>query len=349
MDRYQRVEKPRPEAAAISENEIRITTQGLIRNYVTYATSLLQDFGLKGRAAASAILEMSDLGWLPTTQGASQLSRGGSACRKKSGRWKPMEKRVKEIVLKAMGQAISKTVAIAEIIKKRIPGLHQDTLISSVSITDVWEPIEEGLVPLEMTRHVSMISISLSPKELNKNSPGYQAPLHPEAPLKPQRYQQTQQYQQHQPRQNQVQTIHMDAAVVEAGAEEEGAGVAGVGMVEGMVDMITTKEVMADMDTKAGMDTKVATATREDMATTKVAMGVMVITKVDMEDMKMVVGTTTGTEVVVAVAEEEATGDMVCPGYERGGRGAGGPGGGRGYARGRGRMGGGRGRGNQNY
>ncbi|KAL5990433.1 hypothetical protein ACLOJK_011333 [Asimina triloba] len=79
-----------------------------------------------------------------------------------------------------MGQAISKTVAIAEIIKqKRIPGLHQDTSISSTSITDVWEPIEEGLVPLtyvscslELTRHVSMISISLSTRELNKNSPG---------------------------------------------------------------------------------------------------------------------------------------------------------------------------------
>ncbi|RVW80775.1 hypothetical protein CK203_050723 [Vitis vinifera] len=56
-----------------------------------------------------------------------------------------VEKRVREIVLKAMGQAISKTVAIAEIIKKRIPRLHQDTAISSVSITDVWEPIEEGL------------------------------------------------------------------------------------------------------------------------------------------------------------------------------------------------------------
>ncbi|KAK1289126.1 hypothetical protein QJS10_CPB18g01971 [Acorus calamus] len=96
MDRYQRVEKPRPESA-ISENEIRITTQGLIRNYITYASTLLQ------------------------------------------------EKRVGEIVLKAMGQAISKTVAIAEIIKKRIPGLHQNTTISSTSITDVWEPIEEGL------------------------------------------------------------------------------------------------------------------------------------------------------------------------------------------------------------
>lgn len=76
-----------------------------------------------------------------------------------------------------MGQAISKTVAIAEIIKvfsptsvsdifqlcyqedflkylslliliqRRVPRLHQDTTINSVSITDVWEPIEEGLLP----------------------------------------------------------------------------------------------------------------------------------------------------------------------------------------------------------
>lgn len=41
MDRYTRVEKPRPESV-INENEIRITSQGLIRNYVSYATSLLQ-------------------------------------------------------------------------------------------------------------------------------------------------------------------------------------------------------------------------------------------------------------------------------------------------------------------
>lgn len=140
MDRYQRVEKPRPEST-INENEIRITAQGVIRNYISYASTLLQ------------------------------------------------EKRVREIVLKAMGQAISKTVAIAEIIKKRIPRLHQDTAISSVSITDVWEPIEEGLVPLEMTRHVSMISITLSTRELNKNLPGYQAPYHVEQPKSQYHYQ----------------------------------------------------------------------------------------------------------------------------------------------------------------
>ncbi|CAN4098081.1 unnamed protein product [Withania somnifera] len=127
MDRYQKVEKPKAELPN-KENEIRITSQGLVRNYITYATTLLQE---------------------------------------RSG---------KEIVLKAMGQAISKTVAISEIIKRRIPRLHQDTAISSVSITDVWEPIEEGLLPVEQTRHVSMISITLSTTELNKNSPGYQAP-----------------------------------------------------------------------------------------------------------------------------------------------------------------------------
>ncbi|XP_059626140.1 uncharacterized protein LOC132269117 [Cornus florida] len=147
MDRYQKVEKPKPEIP-INENEIRITSQGLVRNYISYATSLLQ------------------------------------------------EKLGREIVLKAMGQAISKTVAIAEIIKRRIPQLHQDTAITSVSITDVWEPIEEGLLPVEQTRHVSMISITLSTEELNKNSPGYQAPSYPEQ-TKPQYYYKQQQ----QPRQ----------------------------------------------------------------------------------------------------------------------------------------------------
>lgn len=131
MDRYQRVEKPRAEDP-IKENEIRITAQGLIRSYITYASTLLQ------------------------------------------------EKQAKEIVLKAMGQAISKTVAIVEIIKKRIPGLYQETSISSTRITDVWEPIEEGLETVEITRQVSLITVTLSLTELNKNSPGFQAPSHVE-------------------------------------------------------------------------------------------------------------------------------------------------------------------------
>ncbi|KAH7692340.1 AlbA-like protein [Dioscorea alata] len=128
MDRYHRVEKPREETP-INENEIRITTQGRTRSYITYATSLLQEKG-------------SD-----------------------------------EIVIKAMGRAINKTIMIVELIKRRIVGLHQNSAIGSTDITDTWEPLEEGLLPLETTRHVSMIIITLSKKELDTSSAGYQPPL----------------------------------------------------------------------------------------------------------------------------------------------------------------------------
>ncbi|KAK8934156.1 hypothetical protein KSP39_PZI014937 [Platanthera zijinensis] len=135
MDRYQRVEKPREETP-INENEIRITTQGRMRSYITYATSLIQEKG-------------SD-----------------------------------EIVFKAMGRAINKTVMIVELIKRRIADLHQNTAVGSTDITDTWEPLEEGLLPLETTRHVSMITITLSKLELDKSSVGYQPPL-PAEQVKP--------------------------------------------------------------------------------------------------------------------------------------------------------------------
>ncbi|KAJ6939003.1 hypothetical protein NC651_005438 [Populus alba x Populus x berolinensis] len=87
------------------------------------------------------------------------------------------EKGSDEISLKAMGRAINKTVMIAELIKRRIAGLHQNTSIGSNDITDMWEPLEEGLLPLETTRHVSVITVTLSKKELDTSSTGYQSPI----------------------------------------------------------------------------------------------------------------------------------------------------------------------------
>ncbi|XP_008676084.2 ribonuclease P protein subunit p25-like protein [Zea mays] len=72
-----------------------------------------------------------------------------------------------------MGRAINKTVMVVELIKRRIVGLHQNTTTGSTDITDMWEPLEEGLLPLETTRHVSMITITLSKKELDTSSIGY--------------------------------------------------------------------------------------------------------------------------------------------------------------------------------
>ncbi|KAJ8459364.1 hypothetical protein OPV22_032290 [Ensete ventricosum] len=115
MDRYQSVEKPREETP-INENEIRITSQGMMRNYITYATSMLP------------------------------------------------EKNSNEIILKAMGRAINKTIMIVELIKLL--------------------PLEEGLLLLETTRHVSVIGITLSKKELDTSAVGYQPPL-PKDEVKP--------------------------------------------------------------------------------------------------------------------------------------------------------------------
>ncbi|KAL6533243.1 hypothetical protein OROMI_027355 [Orobanche minor] len=46
MDRYQKVERPKPESP-INENDIRITSQGLVRNYINYALTLLQHANLE--------------------------------------------------------------------------------------------------------------------------------------------------------------------------------------------------------------------------------------------------------------------------------------------------------------
>ena len=117
MEKYRVVEKPRVEAE-LKENEVRITTQGKMRNSISYATTLFKVGDKKHEEA-----------FTQKTSVYSQIQEKGAT----------------EVVLKAMGRAINKTVTIAEIIKRRIAGLHQITVIDSTDITDVYEPIEEGL------------------------------------------------------------------------------------------------------------------------------------------------------------------------------------------------------------
>ncbi|KAH7575675.1 hypothetical protein JRO89_XS02G0190300 [Xanthoceras sorbifolium] len=147
MERYQKVEKPKTENA-ISENELRITAQGRLRNYISYAISLFQVF---------FFLFFNLLLFYMCSRIALH--------------------RANEIILKATGRAINKTVMIAELLKRRIVGLHQNTSTGSIDITDLWEPLEEGLLPIETTRHVSIITIILSKKELDSSSLGYQPPI----------------------------------------------------------------------------------------------------------------------------------------------------------------------------
>eukprot|EP00823_Brevimastigomonas_motovehiculus_P006942 TRINITY_DN5967_c0_g1_i1.p1 TRINITY_DN5967_c0_g1~~TRINITY_DN5967_c0_g1_i1.p1 ORF type:complete len:307 (-),score=57.70 TRINITY_DN5967_c0_g1_i1:212-1051(-) len=84
---------------------------------------------------------------------------------------------LRTIVFKAMGRAINKTVSAAEIIKRRVLGLHQITELGSSDLEEVYEPLEEGLKTVKVLRHVSTISITLSKDTLDSKHYGYQPPL----------------------------------------------------------------------------------------------------------------------------------------------------------------------------
>ncbi|KAF0703493.1 hypothetical protein AaE_015345 [Aphanomyces astaci] len=84
-----------------------------------------------------------------------------------------------DIVLKAMGNAISKAVTVAEILKHRIPNIHTVTNILSVETEDVYEPLEEGLDVVTTVRRIPSISIqlALNVSLVNLNASGYQKPI----------------------------------------------------------------------------------------------------------------------------------------------------------------------------
>merc|ERR1719238_2641474 len=77
-------------------------------------------------------------------------------------------------MITATGNALSKAVTTAEVIKRRFKGLHQITKIGSTDIVDEYEPIEEGLDKVTDTRSVPFIEITLSKEALDTSDKGYQ-------------------------------------------------------------------------------------------------------------------------------------------------------------------------------
>jgi ribonuclease P/MRP protein subunit RPP25 len=134
------------EQPEIQPNEVRITTQGLVKRYVDYASSLLQ----------------------PNTQSNTQTKS------------EPNEQKIYDtIILRATGRAINQAIKTAEVVKRRIGNLHQITNLETLEIKETWEPTEEGLKPVETIRRVASITIRLSRKvtDEDKQKPGYQEPI----------------------------------------------------------------------------------------------------------------------------------------------------------------------------
>ena len=88
-----------------------------------------------------------------------------------------LDKNYEKIILKSYGKAISKGFLIAELIRRRIPGLHQINEVKTVKQVDTFEPLEEGLDTVTVEKSVISTEIILSKKKLKADSYGYQPPL----------------------------------------------------------------------------------------------------------------------------------------------------------------------------
>jgi len=83
----------------------------------------------------------------------------------------------KTITITGTGNAITKAVTLAEVVKRRFAGLHQITSVGTTEIVDEYEPLEEGLDKVTETRNLSCIEIKLSKDALDTSDKGYQAPV----------------------------------------------------------------------------------------------------------------------------------------------------------------------------
>ncbi|XP_034410329.1 LOW QUALITY PROTEIN: ribonuclease P protein subunit p25-like protein [Cyclopterus lumpus] len=84
----------------------------------------------------------------------------------------------RQIVLNASGGGVSKAITCAEVVKRRVPGLHQITRLQFCTVDEVWDPLETsaGLDSLTVSRNVPSIWILLSRDALDCSQPGYQEP-----------------------------------------------------------------------------------------------------------------------------------------------------------------------------
>ena len=105
----------------IDPNEVRIKgNQGHVKRYVDYACSLLE---------GKRVQKLDDE---PAPDAAAAGDDGAEVSEKKTAEALKFD----TIVLKATGRAINKAVTTAEVVKRRIPDLHQITALDTLEITD---------------------------------------------------------------------------------------------------------------------------------------------------------------------------------------------------------------------
>lgn len=74
---------------------------------------------------------------------------------------------------------MDKALWVAEVLRRKVEGLHQIVHVDERKIVDVWEPREEGLVTVHEERFLTIIEVTLTkePTAEQLKHPGYHTPL----------------------------------------------------------------------------------------------------------------------------------------------------------------------------
>ncbi len=75
--------------------------------------------------------------------------------------------------IRGIGPSIESVLKLTELIKHRFYDIHQMTEVTMSEFVDEFEPLEEGLDVVKLTKHQPMLKITLSKDPLDKKAAGY--------------------------------------------------------------------------------------------------------------------------------------------------------------------------------
>lgn len=83
------------------------------------------------------------------------------------------------VTIKAAERLIDRALWVAEVVRRKVPDLHQIITISEKKTVDIYEPKEEGLLEVRQERFLTIVEITLTktPTADEKKAPGYHVPL----------------------------------------------------------------------------------------------------------------------------------------------------------------------------
>ncbi|TNN25483.1 Ribonuclease P protein subunit p25-like protein [Liparis tanakae] len=130
--------------------EVRVRDGSKIRHPLRYALSRMEGPRGAGPREGEAGPREGEAGPQEGEAGPREAVEGRPLCR--------------QMVLTASGGGVSKAVTCAEVVKRRVPGLHQTTRLQFCTVDEVWDPLEAGagLDSLTVSRNVPSIWILLS-------------------------------------------------------------------------------------------------------------------------------------------------------------------------------------------